>query len=317
MRRMSRRAGRPVNWNVYVPAAEHAQAGRDALAVSDTAATEGSRVWALAYPGVIRSRYTLDRPAVMLDALPGWSKLASASLHDKMSALRNPLQRVELAAAAIPIYGEHYWDNTTVVGGTSDTTRAVEGRRLAQLVLERGGTSFDVLCDLALTDELRTAFAPPAPGDDEETWKIRLDSWTDKRVVLGASDAGAHLDLITTYDWAPALFAANRERQVLSLEETVRKVTSTQADAYGLSRRGRLVEGAIGDIVVFDPDHIGPGRTEWRDDLPAGAGRLYQEPIGIHDVIVAGTPVVHDGQMTGAAGGQVLRSGRDTTTTQG
>ena len=76
----------------------------------------------------------------------------------------------------------------------------------------------------------------------------------------------------------------------------------------------RLRAGAVADIVVFDPDTIAPGRTDWRDDLPAGAGRLYQEPVGIAHVIAAGVEVGRAGRMTGQAGGQVLRAGRDTRT---
>ena len=190
---------------------------------------------------------------------------------------------------------------------------ALEGRRLGDIALERGSSAFDVLCDVALFDHLQAAFAPPSFGDNEETWKLRAESWTDPRVVLGASDAGAHLDAITTYDWPTALLAANRARSILSLEEAVRRLTSIQADAYGLAGRGRLVEGAIADVVIFDPERVAPGRVGWRDDLPAGAGRVYQEPLGIHHVIAGGVHVVRDGSMTGDAGGSVLRAGLDTS----
>jgi N-acyl-D-aspartate/D-glutamate deacylase len=313
MRLMSLRAKRPINWNVYVPRASQAEAGERMLGASDTAARTGARIWALAYPDVIRARYTLDRPSVILDGLSGWSKLSSLPLAEKARILGDPRRRSELAAAAA-VNGPDYWDDTVVLEGAGPRSKAAEGRRLADLAQERGdgSSAFDLLCELAVADELRTAFTPPAPGDDEATWKIRTRSWNDPRVVLGASDAGAHLDLITTYDWAPALFAANRDRGVLTLEQAVHKVTAAQADAYGLIGRGRLRAGAVADVVVFDPDTIAPGRTGWRDDLPAGAGRLYQEPAGIAHVIAAGTEVARDGRMTGKAGGRVLRAGRDT-----
>jgi N-acyl-D-aspartate/D-glutamate deacylase len=311
---MSARAGRPVNWNVYVPKASDAEVGRRNLGASTTAAGAGARLWALAYPDVIRARYTLDRASVILDGMRGWSKVSSLSVPEKMASLRSAEVRAELAAAAVPAQGAHYWDDTVVLQGTNAQTKQYEGRRLADIAAERGTTSFGALCDIALADDLRTAFTPPAPGDDEATWAIRTDSWTDPRVVLGASDAGAHLDLITTYDWAPALFAANRARHVLTIEQAVQKVTSVQADAYGLIDRGRLAPGAIADIVVFDAATIGPGQQNWRDDLPAGAGRLYQEPVGIEHVVVAGVEVARHAAMTGASAGRVLRSGRDTRT---
>ena len=52
---------------------------------------------------------------------------------------------------------------------------------------------------------------------------------------------------------------------------------------------------------------------ETRFDLPAGAGRLYGEPVGIDHVLVNGTTIVTDGRPTGALPGTLLRSGRDTT----
>jgi N-acyl-D-aspartate/D-glutamate deacylase len=315
MRLMSLRARRPINWNVYVPKASQAEAGERMLSASDTAARTGARIWALAYPDVIRARYTLDRPSLMLDGLSGWSKLSSLPVAEKARVLGDPRRRGDLAAAAA-VNGPGYWEDTVVLEGAGPRSKAAEGRRLADLAAQRddGSSAFDMLCELAIDDDLRTAFAPPPPGDDEATWAIRLRSWDDPRVVLGASDAGAHLDLITTYDWAPALFAANRSRGALTLEQAVHKVTAAQADAYGLVGRGRLRAGAVADIVVFDPDTIAPGRTSWRDDLPAGAGRLYQEPVGIAHVIAAGIEVARGGRMTGEAGGHVLRAGRDTRT---
>ena len=51
-----------------------------------------------------------------------------------------------------------------------------------------------------------------------------------------------------------------------------------------------------------------------RDDLPAGASRLYAEAEGVDHVVVGGVPIVRDGAHTGALPGQVIRSGRDTRT---
>jgi N-acyl-D-aspartate/D-glutamate deacylase len=314
MRTMSVRANRPVNWNVYVPNAATEETCRRMLATSGRAKTAGGSVWALAYPDVIRIRFTLDRASATLDVLEGWSRFLGLPPAEKAAALRRPDVRQALSAAAGPVYGEAFWGGTTVMSGVSSEVVALEGRRLEGIASERGCTAFDALCDVALADDLRTAFTPPSFGEDEETWKLRAESWADPRVVLGASDAGAHLDSITTYDWAPVMLAANRRRSIFSLEEAVRRLTSVQADAYGLVGRGRLVEGAVADVVIFDPERVSPGRAEWRDDLPAGSGRLYQEPVGVHHVVAGGVHIVRDGCMTGDAGGTVLQAGRDTST---
>jgi hypothetical protein len=59
-------------------------------------------------------------------------------------------------------------------------------------------------------------------------------------------------------------------------------------------------------MVVFDPAAIGPGGLEWREDLPAGAGRLYSEPEGVSRVMVQGVDIVCDGRVTGETPGRVL-----------
>jgi N-acyl-D-aspartate/D-glutamate deacylase len=193
--------------------------------------------------------------------------------------------------------------------------RALAGRMLAEIAAERGRDAFDAMLDLAIEEDLRTSFSPVFPADDDETWRRRAQVWRDPRTVVGASDSGAHLDMIDTFTATTSLLGVGvRERGLLELEEAVRQLTDVPARLYGLRGRGRLVEGWCADVVVFDPLRVGPGEVHTRYDLPAGAGRLYAEARGIDHVLVAGTEVVREGAFTGARPGTVLRSGRDTDT---
>jgi N-acyl-D-aspartate/D-glutamate deacylase len=81
-----------------------------------------------------------------------------------------------------------------------------------------------------------------------------------------------------------------------------------------MNGRGRIADGWFADLVVFDPDRVGPGPLTTRFDLPGGAGRLYGEAEGISNVLVNGTPIVTGGELTGEQPGTILRSGRDTST---
>ena len=75
-------------------------------------------------------------------------------------------------------------------------------------------------------------------------------------------------------------------------------MTSAPAARLGLADRGLLRDGLQADIVVFDPETV---RTNATYDEP----RRF--PTGIDHVIVNGTPVVEDGQHTGALPGRVVR----------
>jgi N-acyl-D-aspartate/D-glutamate deacylase len=75
-----------------------------------------------------------------------------------------------------------------------------------------------------------------------------------------------------------------------------------------------VADGFWADLVVFDPERVGPGELRTRDDLPGGASRLYAEASGMEHVLVNGTEVVTSDRLTGALPGHVLRSGRDTET---
>jgi N-acyl-D-aspartate/D-glutamate deacylase len=195
-------------------------------------------------------------------------------------------------------------------------TKALEGRTVGEIAAEQGKEPFDALLDIVIEDDLRTVILPPQSGDEADDWALRAELWRDPRVVLGASDAGAHLDFIATFNYTTAFLGPSvRDRGLVDLEEAVHLLTDVPARLYGLTGRGRLAEGWAADLVVFDPGTVDPGRVGMRPDLPGGASRLYSEPAGIEHVVVNGTEIVGPGAtFTDARPGTLLRSGRDTET---
>jgi N-acyl-D-aspartate/D-glutamate deacylase len=156
---------------------------------------------------------------------------------------------------------------------------------------------------------------PILTGDDPETWALRGQLWRDDRTVIGASDAGAHLDMIDTFAQTTQVLGNGvRRHGVMGLEEAIHQLTEVPARLYGLRERGVLREGWRADVVVFDPETVAPGPTYTRFDLPAGAGRLYADALGIDAVFVNGVQIMCGGEYTGATPGTVLHSGKDTYT---
>jgi N-acyl-D-aspartate/D-glutamate deacylase len=184
----------------------------------------------------------------------------------------------------------------------------LNGQTLADAARDRGVDVLDRMLDLVIDEGLEVGFWPPSPGDDDASWRRRGGIWGLPDVIVGGGDAGAHLDAIDSFNYPAVLVGPIvRDRGLVSLEEAVRLLTSVPADLFGLRDRGVLRAGAFADVVVFDPDRIGPGPLELRSDLPAGARRLYAEATGLHHVAVNGSLVVEDGELTHARPGRVLR----------
>jgi N-acyl-D-aspartate/D-glutamate deacylase len=139
--------------------------------------------------------------------------------------------------------------------------------------------------------------------------------WLDPRTVIGGSDAGAHLDMFCGATYTTVMLGeVVRDRRLVTLEQAVQQLTDVPARLYGLRDRGRVAEGWYADLVVFDPDTVGPHQERTRDDLPGGASRLYAGAQGMRHVLVNGRGIVHNDQFTDETPGTVLRSGRDTDT---
>ena len=101
-----------------------------------------------------------------------------------------------------------------------------------------------------------------------------------------------------------------RDRQVMSLERAVQRLTSEPAQIFGLADRGVIAAGKAADLVIFDPGAIAAGDKEMLYDLPGGEGRFVQRAEGIHWVVVNGSVLFADGGHSGVLPGQVLQAGR-------
>lgn len=321
--RMSLAANRPANWNLFIPRVESAEFQ---LNWSDLAAARGARVLALMYPGVM----TFVRSLIDLGAgqtrrsfrtLPGWAEFTDLPPDEMYRHLSDPAHRTALgqqAATAPPdpkrLAPVQRWADYALVECFSDETRHLEGQRIGDIAERRGRDPWDVFAEVLLADRMRTRFEPPGAAGSPEEWELRKAAWQDPRVIIGGSDAGAHVTSIATWDWATEFLALNREHATMPLEDAVHRLTGVQAELYGLAGRGRIAEGFQADIVVFDKETIAPGPVRTLADLPGGSQRLSSRAEGMEHVLVNGRIVVSGGELTGAQPGTVLRSGRDTRT---
>ena len=125
--------------------------------------------------------------------------------------------------------------------------------------------------------------------------------------MVGVSDGGAHLQTFAGGDYT-SYFLEHwvRDRGSYTLEAGVAALTSDIADFLGLTDRGTLEVGKAADLVVFDPDTVGPTPLVTLDDIPGGGTRMTKNARSIPWVIVNGQPVVESGQPTTSVPGRVL-----------
>jgi N-acyl-D-aspartate/D-glutamate deacylase len=315
---------RPVNWNVLTITGrpDTKEFTQRRLAVTDFARERGAEVIALTVPSALQAYVNLHTGFVF-DAFNGiWREIFKWPVEERIRKFKDPAFRKQMAddIASMPsddaLKEVTEFEKYTVNTVRSDKNKPFVGRKLGDIAAERGVTSLDALLDIAIEDELHTIFVPDNGGTDHAAYELRGQLWADDRTLIGASDAGAHLDLIDTFAFSTTMLAEGvREHKVISLEQAIHKMTQRPAKYFGLIDRGVLAEGNHADIVVFDAESVGRGPTYNRFDVPGGdVYRLYAEAEGVDHVLVNGVQIVRKGEHTGALPGTVLRSGRDTET---
>ncbi|MEO8694195.1 MAG: amidohydrolase family protein [Acidimicrobiales bacterium] len=308
---MALAAGRPLTWNALPIEAHRPDVVASARHLAQYAADRGATVVAQVIPDP-RLFYLSFANGFLLDSLPGWAKFFAIPAGERMRALRDDEQRARLREGAMnpPQVLRRFfgWETMTLASTTASEHTAFTGRTLADIAGALGRDVYDTFFDLVVAGGIDTSFIPKPSGDDDASWQLRSEVWREPNMLIGASDAGAHLDNASSFTYTTSLLGrAVRERHLLSLEEAVHYITDAPAQLCGIGSRGRIAEGFHADVVVFDEATIAPGPISLRSDLPGGARRLYAEAMGIQHVLVNGTEIVRDGTWTGALPGSVLR----------
>jgi N-acyl-D-aspartate/D-glutamate deacylase len=252
--------------------------------------------------------------------LPGWSEVMNLPVPERIERLRDPETRRWMnERARSPEAGVFRrlasWGRYQIGDTYSAANEGLKGRVVYDLANERGRDTFDTLLDVVIEDELRTVLWPLPPDDDAASWQLRAEAWRNPLVLIGGSDAGAHLDRMCGAPYTTSFLADTiRGRRLIPLEEAVHLITQAPAELFGFHDRGLVREGYHADLVVFDPDAVGTAEVRLVEDLPGGTARLFAESTGVQRVFVNGRAVVTNGAATGDLPGTVLRSGRDTYT---
>jgi len=316
---LSAAAKRVMNWNVLtIDSREPDRVGRQVEAF-DRAKEIGGRVVALTMPVLVPMNMNFATFCGIW-LLPEWENTLRCDIPERIARLQDPATRAKLLTASKSEEAGIYrrladWEDYVIGDTFAPENAGLSNRTVGEIAAERGTEPFDTLLDIVIADELQTILWPAPKDKDPESWRMRVEAWNDERVMIGGSDAGAHLDRMCGATF-PTRFLGDmlNGRKLIPIERAVQLITQTPAQLFGLVDRGTLVEGSNADIVVFDPETIGSENAHMVADLPGGCSRLTADSYGIERVLVNGQAVIINGQFTGATPGTVLKSGKDTYT---
>jgi N-acyl-D-aspartate/D-glutamate deacylase len=304
--------GRPLTWTALLTIKGFPW-HEDIIKANDEAREHGGQVWPqisvrpLVFQMNLREPFTFNMApafaalmaepdAVRMEkyADPEWRRLAQADLDNKAFLRPN-------------------WDALEVA--ESSAHPELIDRRVVDIAAERGCTPLDVMLDTSLDEHLETRFRSTLANNDPDAiaWLLQRDG-----VLLGLADSGAHVSQLCDA-CLPTDLLGNwvREKEVISLERAVNKLTGEPARVFGLDTpdggRGVLREGMAADVTVFDPDTVAPGPLRRIRDFPADGERLTADaPSGMTHTLVNGVPIRVDGEPDPEAAdlrpGRVLRS---------
>jgi N-acyl-D-aspartate/D-glutamate deacylase len=290
-----RRLGRRLNWSsilTYPEAAVSRAPFRGKLATHLAGRAAGADVWVQVTCRPIEQAISMVEPTSFY-SMASFSELVALSHAERPRLFADPAwrRRVQTDLDANGLLNTR-WATMQVLD--SRTHPEVVGRTVAALAAERGTSPFDVICDLAVDDDLQTRVNITFANDEEDGVTELLQG---EGCILGLSDAGAHVSQICDAVM-PTDFLAHwvRDRGVMSTEAGIRKLTGEIADVLEIDR-GYLRIGSPADVAVLDLEVLSPGPIRRVHDFPAAGERLVADaPTGIAHVVVNGVPIRRDGR---------------------
>jgi len=266
----------------------------DTLQLIDAARARGVDVTSDQYP------YTASSTSIASALLPAW---ALEGGRDATSArLKDPAARAKIKAGSVAMIRDERGggDPKNVQLASCGFDASLAGKTLADVTRQRQleptlESAAEATMWLVEQGGCQGIFHAMAEEDLERILRHPATMVASDGEVPTFGRNNPHPRSYGTFARVLAVYA--REKQLLTLEEAIRKMSSFPAARLGLADRGILRAGMKGDIAVFDPARV-------RDTATFDQPHQYAE--GFSHVIVNGQVVYEDGAMTAARPGRVL-----------
>jgi N-acyl-D-aspartate/D-glutamate deacylase len=314
MARLSEATGRTVIYNNLGQTYRDPDAWKKHMARLDETAKAGIRAFPLCSPNRTTQHFTMKNCQVFRGT-PTWHPILLASDEEKLRAYADPAIRRKLHEEVVehkgtklpaPGYSQEWWKYMWVHKPALEKNKALTNKTIEQLAKESGKGYIDAFLDLVVEEKLETEFMQSEINVDKDAMTQIL---THPNAIVGLSDGGAHVQFHGGYGYCTRLLGEwVREQRIMPLELAVRRLTFDSASALGLYDRGLLRPGLAADVVIFDPDTVGPGPESIVHDFPNNGWRVKEPAQGIRATIVNGELLLDNGEHTGALPGKVARN---------
>ncbi len=267
--------------------------GMEALRRIEAARAEGVDIWADQYP--------YEATATSLSALaPGW--IQGGGIAAMLKRLEDPeLQERILSAIAQEITIRGGADRVKISVVTTPQNQQWVGKSIQDVAFARKLAPEEAVRQLLVEEKAKINAVYFSLGE------VDLDGIMRSPIVSVGSDGQAmnpqrdsaesvHPRSYGTFPRVLGLFA--REKQLISLELAVHKMSGLPAKVLRMPDRGLVKPGLKADLTVFDPATVID---------QADFANPHRYPVGIPFVFVNGTVAVRDSRLTGNGRGKVLR----------
>ena len=298
---------RPVTWLALLNRDDKPEAAMSTLRAVEPLFKKGAIPQVTCRPLIIQ--IDLRKPFIFAN-LPCWQPAFDRPVEEQKRFYRDEKFRAEFRKEMeTPKVFNGKWERAIVHVASKPEMQALVGKSVAEIARQRGKDGLDTFLDLCIEDDLQLEYTYELFNADEDRIPELI---THDQVMVGLSDGGAHVDMLCDAGYCTYLLGTwVRERQAMSLEHAVKRITSEPAAFYGLTSRGRIAQGLAADFAIFDLNTVGSKkRGEMRSDLPGGGRRLVMPAEGVMHTVVNGSVLYEDQKHTGALPGQVLRSGQ-------
>ncbi len=298
-------SGRPVTFIALFDRDDIPEAVRETLRKAAPMIAKGARPQTSPLP--LTREIDMNNPFAFA-AFSAWKRIfADTSREARKAAYADPAFRNQFREDLKKPMGFSNWDRVVVHEVKNPVLKHLERKSIGEIAREQGKDGVAAFLDVVLDDNQEVELTMASWNTREDRMRELLNN---KAILMALGDGGAHVDMLCDAGYPTYLLGTwVREKEAITLEEGVRKLTSDPADLFGLKDRGRLKKGMPADVAIFDPAAIGSSNHGIRQyDLPGGAKRIVMPSRGVEYTVVNGAVTWEQGKLTNAKAGKVLRA---------